>query len=368
MPTQRHRIAAQHAMERRLATTVAGERMHERERLVERHAKRIDVRTHVDRLAAVDLLRRHVERRADHFAWLREAIVGGRQRQAEVEDDWSAVRLHDEVLRLQVAMHDPGSMRGVQCFCDSGEEVEQRTQSLRAIAGRSRDFDPRTSLHRRALAAGAGAGDAARQGLAVVERQHEVGALAVLEDVEHLRDRRMVELAENARLAAKPFVTRIVGVDVAAQRLHDHVAREHRVPRQPGAAHAALADHAHQLVAADAVALAEVLREDVFLTLGARRLAEVVVLAADESLDLRKLCDVMVDRLQAPALLVLEHALQEPGPLGGSRIGCRRRAMLRLGRSALGRIVALGHLHLEPVPPEFVTHSSATRGLDEARR
>ena len=259
--TQRHRIAAQHAMERRLAAAVAHKRMHEREAFVERHRQRVDVGSLVNGTAPVDLLRGHVERRANHLARLREPIVGRRQREPEVEHHGTAVRLHDQVLRLEVAVHDAALMRGVQRVRHAREVLEQRAQRRGPIRRRRAvDVDPRRRRDDVAFAASARLRNATRQRVALVERQHEEHARSILEDVEHLGDRRVLQLAEHARLASQPFVAWIVGLRIAAQRLDDDGARESRVLGEPRAPHAAFADHADQLVAANQIPAAEVLR------------------------------------------------------------------------------------------------------------
>jgi hypothetical protein len=89
----------------------------------EQHApERVDVRARVARLAA-QVLGRHVVDRADPRAALREARVGALQAaEAEVAEIGVGTRQQD-VRRLDVAVHEPGGVRGVQARRDLRDDV-----------------------------------------------------------------------------------------------------------------------------------------------------------------------------------------------------------------------------------------------------
>ena len=101
-----------------------------REQLVKNHAERVDVRAMIRLRGVRRLLRRHVSRRAQH-AVLREArrirhgnsgsgIEAGAHdaRDAEVRDLHTACLIQQQVLRLDVAMHDAVVMRELQRLAD----------------------------------------------------------------------------------------------------------------------------------------------------------------------------------------------------------------------------------------------------------
>jgi len=52
--------------------------------------------------------------------------------EAEVENLRRAVARHEDVLRLQVAMHDPAIVRGTERVCDLGREAQNDIQGKRA--------------------------------------------------------------------------------------------------------------------------------------------------------------------------------------------------------------------------------------------
>ena len=100
-----HRLRAR-ARDRRLA----------REHLVQHGCERVHVAARVDAAIARRLLGAHVLRRAEREPRLREAIAAGllhRERDAEVRQHRLAF-LDQDVLRLDVAVHEPLAVRVVE--------------------------------------------------------------------------------------------------------------------------------------------------------------------------------------------------------------------------------------------------------------
>jgi hypothetical protein len=119
--TERRRIGLQNRR-KELAEVVAHEREVPRHQLVEDDADRPNVRAVVDALRRAKLLRRHVERRAEHGLRRRESARAGREsarslrlRDAEVEDlhhHRPVLAFCEEQVRwLQIAMDDPDRVR-----------------------------------------------------------------------------------------------------------------------------------------------------------------------------------------------------------------------------------------------------------------
>src|SRR5262249_27437734 len=102
----------------------ARERRVAREHFIQHHAEAEDVATRINFLPA-RLLRRHIAGRAHHRAWIsvyhgegrgggtncRRAPLG-QLGDAEVEHLDNEIAAHHYVLRLDVAMYDPGLVRG----------------------------------------------------------------------------------------------------------------------------------------------------------------------------------------------------------------------------------------------------------------
>ena len=100
--------------------------------IVEYDAQGPQVGAAVDR-AAPDLLRRHVRHRAHHDARFSEALIA-RLGQPEVEDPHAAVREQHDVAGLQVAMHDPHRVGGLQPFGNLTRDLETLVNGQAAIA------------------------------------------------------------------------------------------------------------------------------------------------------------------------------------------------------------------------------------------
>src|SRR5262249_52549128 len=80
---------------------------------LEREAEAVLIRAGVDLLATA-VLRRHVTERA--LGPARAALVLEPDRKAEVTDEHTTVVRYEDVLRLEVAMHEPGGMRRMQAL------------------------------------------------------------------------------------------------------------------------------------------------------------------------------------------------------------------------------------------------------------
>ena len=119
----------------------AGEELCACEHLVEQAAEREHVGAAVDALAG-DLLGRHVSERAEHDSLRRPrdgrpigpGDVEPLQREAEVENLDVAVAGQEDVLGLEIPVHDPLGVRGRQAVGDGGGDVDgfaPRQRSLR---------------------------------------------------------------------------------------------------------------------------------------------------------------------------------------------------------------------------------------------
>ena len=114
------------------------------EHFVEHGAEREDVRASIDDLAA-HLLRCHVsggagDERSRGLGWtfLRRVTPAAPEvvqcREAEIEDLHAAVQREEDVLRLQVAMHDAACVRGAKPPGHLERDVERRVHRQRAGA------------------------------------------------------------------------------------------------------------------------------------------------------------------------------------------------------------------------------------------
>ena len=84
--------------------------------LVEGHAQCINVGALVnDAAPGQGLLGAHVAQCPDHVAGVRQAEIAGKPSQAKVGDPEGALRIDQEVSRLDVAMKDAQAMSVVQC-------------------------------------------------------------------------------------------------------------------------------------------------------------------------------------------------------------------------------------------------------------
>jgi hypothetical protein len=174
---------------------------------------------------AAGLFRRHVVRRADDHAGLRQLRAGLPDLgDAEVENlDEVRVALpldQEDVLRLHVAVHDPLVVGRRQRAADLGKDVHgARQRQDRRLVQRGPQFPPLQELH------------------------HDVrGAILHLVHVGHAEDVRMLELRRGDRLAAEPLQRLLVPREVRVERLDREALAEGDVTGEVDLAHPALAE------------------------------------------------------------------------------------------------------------------------------
>jgi hypothetical protein len=190
-------------------------------------AERVQVAATVER-APEDLLGAHERRGPDHVVVAGQPRRLGLERDPEVGDQHAARRALDEdVLRLDVAVHDPVRVR-----------VGQRP---RGLAEQPHD------LTRRRPAATL---DPFGQRLAVDVRHREIRERAGLVGVQRRHDVRVRQLRRRPRLAEEPLAVRGVGGPRARQHLDRHRPLEPEVAREQHDAHAAAAELAFDRVLA----------------------------------------------------------------------------------------------------------------------
>ncbi len=211
----------------------AGERLLADEELVQDDAGRKHVAAPVD-AAAGDLLGRHVRRRAHHGAGLglfRIGAVIGHARDAEVRELDSRLAVEHHVGRLDVAVDDARLVRELQRVEQLAHDAH-RLLKLEALVGVEEVLEL----------------------LALDELHDDVGDVALLAEVVHLDDVRMVQPRDRLRLAHEPhrilFGRRLV-VEVALEDgLDRDFAIEPRVQALVDDAHRTLAEHAGEVVPA----------------------------------------------------------------------------------------------------------------------
>ena len=104
--------------------------------LVEHDAERPQIGSRVH-LVPVDLLRRHVRDRPQSGPRSREGEVTGLG-QAEIQDLHGTIGQQHHVGRLEIAVHDPGLMRGAQPARELGGHVQRLRQREPALPGQPR--------------------------------------------------------------------------------------------------------------------------------------------------------------------------------------------------------------------------------------
>jgi hypothetical protein len=195
----------------------------------ERRAERVDVGALVERgrAGALGLLGRHVGRRPEHDARLREPFGAGVAREAEVEEDRHAVGREDHVVGLQVAVEDPVPV----------DLLDREGEVAHDLGG--------AAWLERLLAHGLS------ERLALDEIGDEVVAavLGAVERVDH-DDRRMPYAREEARLAPEALELAGRGA-VVEDQLEREPARGLGMADLVDDAHAAAAELADDLVGSD---------------------------------------------------------------------------------------------------------------------
>ena len=171
--------------------------------LVEDHAEREDVGLRADRLA-LDLLGRHVERRADDRARLRHSRLLGGLGQAEVGDVHVIGGVDHDVLGLQVAVDDALVVRGLEAFRRLAEDAQEALGRQLALLLQDRgQVPPVDELHRQELDAVALAEIEDAQDVGVRHAARELDlALEALEDLGVLGDVRPDELQRDVAVQA----------------------------------------------------------------------------------------------------------------------------------------------------------------------
>ena len=106
------------------------------DQVIQRRAQRVDVAELIDVRCIQCLLRRHVRRRAHHFAGACQFVAAFEQlRQSKIGNERSILfRVEHDVVRLQVAMQDARSMRLLQSVCGI-PRVARRTARLQWSVG-----------------------------------------------------------------------------------------------------------------------------------------------------------------------------------------------------------------------------------------
>jgi hypothetical protein len=205
---------------------LALERNVARQQLEEHDAERVDVGGGVHRPAA-RLLGRDVVARPEHGPGLRHALDVERSRDAEVGHLRLAVAVQQHVLRLDVAVNEPGRVREGESATDLRRHLERLPNGQRAAAL-----------------------DHLLQVLAGDVLEDDELAVVVLAAVDDGNDARVRELRHGARLAAEALDRLLVGEVRRVQDLQRDVALEQGIVRAVDARHPSGANELEQLVAA----------------------------------------------------------------------------------------------------------------------
>ena len=116
-----------------------GKRGPERERLVERHTQRVDVRVVVQHtVVALGLLGTHVAERAQHVAGHRDVGAALRLGQSEVRDPKVPARVDHQVRRLDVAMDHAQIVGVLEGLGRLSPQPGDRAVVLRTLGGNAR--------------------------------------------------------------------------------------------------------------------------------------------------------------------------------------------------------------------------------------
>ena len=172
------------------------------EHLVEHDAERVDVGLAVD-VVAERLLGRDVVGRAEHAAVGGQAVVAQRAGDPEVRDLGRALRVEQDVLGLDVAVHDLVRVRAAE-----------RAGDLDRVGQRLVDRQPPEPA------------DAVLERLALDVLEDDVGPVLVLAGVDHADDVRVRELRDRPRLAPEALELVGVGRHLPVQELDRHPALE----------------------------------------------------------------------------------------------------------------------------------------------
>lgn len=209
-----------------LLEAVAGERPLTRQRLVEDAGERVDVGTLVG-LPGVQTLRRHVRPRADDHSAARETGVAGRAREPEVDQIYEVVPCDKDIRRLDIAVHQPRFVSGVQRQGHLLDDVHRTGGRQRAGSQHRLEISPLDEAH-----------------------GHEEPAVDLAEIVDR-DDVRFLESRRDAGLPTESFGERFVVCEVGREHFDCDDALGGGVECLPDLAHAALPQQLTQLVAAE---------------------------------------------------------------------------------------------------------------------
>ena len=215
---RRHRLGllVHDRVERRLLI-LAGKCMLPRQHLIEHNPERPDVGPLIDLLPA-RLLRRHVLRRAERRARLRE-LHPGELREAEVDDLHETVFRDENIRRLDVAVNDPLAVRLGEPLGDLNGDIERLIELER----------PPLDLALEVLAV-------------VVGHRDECLAVLRLSDLINRADVRVIERGCGARLMDEAFLRGGIAGELRREELERHGAAERRVLGLVDDPHPALAE------------------------------------------------------------------------------------------------------------------------------
>lgn len=197
-----------------------------REQLEEDQARGVDVAAGV-RGAVLDLLGRQVgDGPQDGAARRGRRLRGQRAGEPEVGHLDLTVLADDDVLRLDVPVHDAGPVGQAQRLGDRDQQVQRGTRGERCLG--LDDLAQRATAHQ----------------LHDEEHVHPVGALVVDRD-----DARVVEAGRGSRLTSETVREGLVVGEPGPQQLDRHRALQPLVERLPHRGHPAVGDMTHQPVA-----------------------------------------------------------------------------------------------------------------------
>ena len=186
------------------------------------HAKREQICARVHR-AAGDLLRSHVPNGAQHRTergHRRFLGVDGLDRlgEAEVEDLHHAIAGHEEVFRLQIAVHDVPVVGRSKAACRLDPEVDDGSLGELSSA------------------------DEIPNGTATQKLGDEIQGVAVFSHVEQRHDVRVRERRDRAGLFRETLASRLIVGQMGRQHLDGHLTIESAVAGPIDGAHATRAD------------------------------------------------------------------------------------------------------------------------------